>query len=52
MSAIDVYCSVDVGAGVGGERRVVITMNGKFLPHVEQRAADNTAARGGDAPKD
>ena len=28
--------------GKKGEKRVVITMNGKFLPHVEQIAADNT----------
>ena len=28
--------------GKNGEKRVVITMNGKFLPHIEQIAEDNT----------
>ena len=28
--------------GKNGEKRVVITMNGKFLPHIEQLAEDNT----------
>ena len=28
--------------GKKGEKRVVITMNGKFLPHVEQITSDNT----------
>ena len=28
--------------GKKGEKRVVITMNGKFLPHVEQIADENT----------
>lgn len=28
-----------------GRSLQAITMNGKFLPHVEQKAADNTAAR-------
>ncbi|KAL4440026.1 hypothetical protein ABPG75_003027 [Micractinium tetrahymenae] len=46
MSAIDFYCTVDKVQGKQGENRVVITFNGKFLPHVEQRAEDNTAATG------
>jgi cyanate lyase len=43
MSAIDFYC--DVGTTTGkhhGEKRVVITFNGKFLPFIEQKADDNT----------
>ncbi|KAG5178053.1 cyanate lyase C-terminal domain-containing protein [Tribonema minus] len=36
MSAIDFSCSVDKAKGQHGEDRVVITFNGKFLPHVEQ----------------
>lgn len=42
MSAIDMYCTVDKVKGKHGEDRVVITMNGKFLPHVEQKSADDT----------
>ncbi|CAJ1357479.1 unnamed protein product [Effrenium voratum] len=42
MSAIDFYLDVGTTVGKKGEKRVVITMNGKFLPHVEQMAADNT----------
>lgn len=45
MSAIDFYCTVDKMEGVQGERRVVITFNGKFLPYVEQRIQDNVAQR-------
>jgi cyanate lyase len=44
MSAIDFYC--DVGTTTGkthGEKRVVITLNGKFLPFIEQRSLDNGA---------
>ncbi len=37
MSAIDFYLTVDKTKGAHGEDRVVITMNGKFLPHIEQR---------------
>lgn len=37
MSAIDFYLSVDKIKGSQGEDRVVIVMNGKFLPHIEQR---------------
>jgi len=43
MSAIDFYCDVGTTTGVNGEKRVVITFNGKFLPHIVQRADDNTA---------
>mmetsp|Transcript_16981 Transcript_16981/g.20867 ORF Transcript_16981/g.20867 Transcript_16981/m.20867 type:complete len:175 (+) Transcript_16981:46-570(+) len=42
MSAIDFYLDVGTTVGKKGEKRVVITMNGKFLPHIEQIAADNT----------
>eukprot|EP00884_Botryococcus_braunii_P014112 jgi/Botrbrau1/22701/Bobra.0132s0040.1 len=43
MSAIDMYSSVSVITGVHGEKRVVVTLNGKWLPHVEQNEKDNTA---------
>ena len=43
MSAIDFYCDVGTTTGKHGEKRVVITFNGKFLPHIEQRTEDNTA---------
>lgn len=43
MSAIDMYAMIDVIKGKGGENRLVITLNGKFLPHVEQVSEDNTA---------
>jgi hypothetical protein len=43
MSAIGFYCSVEKVKGKEGEDRVVITMNGKYLPHTEQKAADNVA---------
>jgi cyanate lyase len=33
MSAIDFYCDVGTTTGKHGEKRVVITFNGKFLPH-------------------
>ncbi|KAJ3091487.1 Cyanate hydratase [Physocladia obscura] len=36
MSAIDMYSRVDVVKGVHGEDRVVVTLSGKFLPHIEQ----------------
>eukprot|EP00904_Undaria_pinnatifida_P008165 jgi/Undpi1/4479/HiC_scaffold_17.g07833.m1 len=36
MSAIDFYLTVDKIKGAQGEDRVVITFNGKFLPHIEQ----------------
>lgn len=43
MSAIDFYCDVGTTTGKNGEKRVVITFNGKFLPHIEQKGGDNTA---------
>jgi len=43
MSAIDMYATIDVIKGKQGENRLVITLNGKFLPHVEQVSEDNTA---------
>jgi cyanate lyase len=43
MSAIDFYCDVGTTTGVNGEKRVVLTFNGKFLPFIEQRLKDNTA---------
>lgn len=43
MSAIDFYCDVGTTTGKQGEKRVVITLNGKFLPFIEQTASDNTA---------
>mmetsp|Transcript_8757 Transcript_8757/g.11028 ORF Transcript_8757/g.11028 Transcript_8757/m.11028 type:complete len:195 (+) Transcript_8757:63-647(+) len=44
MSAIDFYCDVGTTTGKSGEKRVVITFNGKFLPHIEQ-VADNNGAK-------
>lgn len=41
MSAIDFYLDVGTSKGIHGERRVVIVMNGKFLPFIEQRADEN-----------
>ena len=43
MSAIDFYCDVGTTTGKSGEKRVVITFNGKFLPFIEQKASDNTS---------
>ena len=43
MSAIDFYCDVGTTTGRHGEKRVVITFNGKFLPFIEQRTEDNGA---------
>ncbi|EEC51492.1 predicted protein [Phaeodactylum tricornutum CCAP 1055/1] len=43
MSAIDFYCDVGTSIGKHGEKRVVITFNGKFLPFIEQKAEDNGA---------
>lgn len=36
MSAIDFYCSVDKIKGADGKERVVVTFDGKYLPHTEQ----------------
>lgn len=43
MSAIDFYLDVGTTTGKHGEKRVVITFNGKFLPFIEQDADDNGA---------
>mmetsp|Transcript_11242 Transcript_11242/g.26686 ORF Transcript_11242/g.26686 Transcript_11242/m.26686 type:complete len:210 (-) Transcript_11242:332-961(-) len=43
MSAIDFYLDVGTTIGINGEKRVVITFNGKFLPFIEQSVSDNTA---------
>ena len=43
MSAIDFFMDVGTTTGKLGEKRVVITFNGKSLPFIEQRAADNGA---------
>ncbi len=45
LSAIDIYVNLDVIKGVLDEDRIVITLNGKFLPHVEQLNANNTAGK-------
>ncbi|KAL3329115.1 hypothetical protein AABB24_036293 [Solanum stoloniferum] len=37
MSAIDFFCSVDKIKGVDGKDRVVLTFDGKYLPHTEQK---------------
>ena len=41
MSAIDFFMDVGTTTGKLGEKRVVITFNGKFLPFIEQRAENN-----------
>jgi cyanate lyase len=43
MSAIDFYLDVGTTTGKSGEKRVVITFNGKFLPFLEQLSENNTA---------
>lgn len=43
MSAIDFYMDVGTTTGKHGEKRVVISFNGKFLPFIEQTAEDNGA---------
>mmetsp|Transcript_18833 Transcript_18833/g.52622 ORF Transcript_18833/g.52622 Transcript_18833/m.52622 type:complete len:198 (+) Transcript_18833:189-782(+) len=43
MSAIDFYCDVGSIKGHLGETRVVITLNGKFLPFAEQLSEHNGA---------
>ncbi|KAL4561196.1 hypothetical protein LXL04_033359 [Taraxacum kok-saghyz] len=37
MSAIDFFCSVDKVKGVDGKERVVLTFDGKYLPHTEHK---------------
>ena len=51
MSAIDMYASVDKVVGKHGEDRVVITLNGKFLPHIEQRVGEGDAVVEGEGMK-
>ena len=46
MSAIDIFVSMDMIKGKMDEDRFVITLNGKFLPHLEQLTENNTAALG------
>ena len=41
MSAIDFFMDVGTTTGKLGEKRVVVTFNGKFLPFIEQVAANN-----------
>ncbi|GLJ53865.1 hypothetical protein SUGI_1150240 [Cryptomeria japonica] len=43
MSAIDFYCSVDKVKGIDGKERVVLTFDGKYLPHVEQKSEESAA---------
>ena len=43
MSAIDFFLDVGTTTGQAGEKRVVITFNGKFLPFIEQVAENNGA---------
>jgi cyanate lyase len=43
ISAIDFFMDIDVVKGKAGEDRVVLTMNGKFLPFIEQSEENNTA---------
>ena len=43
MSAIDFFLDVGTTTGKLGEKRVVITFNGKFLPFIEQLAENNGA---------
>ena len=35
MSAIDIYSSIETVQGKAGEKRIVLKLNGKFLPYVE-----------------
>jgi len=51
MSAIDFYCDVGTTTGKHGEKRVVITFNGKFLPHIEQKKEDSISSDNDNKPK-
>ena len=44
IMSIDAYCDVGTTTGKLGEKCVVITFNGKFLPFIEQVAVDNGEA--------
>jgi cyanate lyase len=43
ISAIDFFMDIAVVKGKAGEDRIVLTMNGKFLPFIEQLEDENTA---------
>ena len=43
MSAIDFYVDVGTAKGIHGEKRVVITLNGKYLAFNQQDSAENVA---------
>ncbi|CAM6083574.1 unnamed protein product [Calypogeia fissa] len=43
MSAIGFFATVDKIKGTEGEDRVLVTLNGKFLPYTEQVSSLNTA---------
>uniref|UniRef100_A0A7N0TYV7 Cyanate hydratase n=1 Tax=Kalanchoe fedtschenkoi TaxID=63787 RepID=A0A7N0TYV7_KALFE len=45
MSAIDFYCSVDKMKGVDGKDRVVVTLDGKYLPFTEQKTEHMVSRR-------
>jgi cyanate lyase len=45
MSAIDFFCSVDKIKGIDGKDRVVVTFDGKYLPHTEQKTEHSAALR-------
>ncbi|KAJ6828839.1 cyanate hydratase [Iris pallida] len=45
MSAIDFYCSVDKIQGVDGKDRVVVTLDGKYLPYTEQKSEHMVSRR-------
>ncbi|GAB2294355.1 hypothetical protein Dimus_028563 [Dionaea muscipula] len=38
MSSVDFYCAVDKVKGADGKDRVVVTLDGKYLPHSEQKS--------------
>ena len=40
------YLTVETVKGVSGEDRIVIKLNGKFLPHIEQLADMDTSKDG------
>jgi cyanate lyase len=46
ISAIDMFVTLDMVKGKVGEDRFALTINGKFLPHLEQMTENNTAATG------
>lgn len=45
MSAIDFYCSVNKVKGKDGKDRVVLTFDGKYLPHTEQKSDHMTSLK-------